>query len=339
MLKSGVFHLFETLNKKKVDQLYREAVEECVLAEELGFEGIHPAEHHFSKHYGIMPRTEIFLAYVAARTSRIKLAPQCIVSPLAEPLRLAEDCAMLDILSGGRFSFSCGAGYRKYEFDKLNFDIEENRERLREICDIVQKAWTGEKFSHQGKYYQYEDVQVVPTPLQQPHPDIWVTTANPSTIEWTIKHRHTVMATAGFSLKAFQKVLGIIHDSGIKPESSTVPFFKWLYVAETDEEARAVGQPAFVKTIAAFMQSGERLVEGLLKSIQMAEGEDKMARLSGEDIGAFICGSPETIIKELKPFVEAGGNYFIGGFNIGAIPTEQVRRSMELYAKDVMPNL
>lgn len=337
MLKSGIFHLFETLKMKSVEQVYHEAAEECIYAEELGYWGIHPAEHHFSEHYGIMPRTEIFLAYIAARTKKIKLSPQVIVSPLADPVRLAEDCAMIDVLSGGRFIFSCGAGYRKYEFEKLHLDIDTNRDRLKEICGIVEKAWSGKPVSHKGEFYEVNDAIVVPQPLHKP--DIWVTTATPASIEWAAKQGYTVMATAGFSLKAFQRDVAKMKECGVDSKKATIPFFKWIYVAETDAEAQKVGRDAFIKTISAFMVGGERLVEGLLKSIQMAEGEDKMRRLSGEDIGAFVCGSPETIVKELKPFVEAGGNYFIGGFNIGALPTAKIKRSMELFAREVMPKL
>ncbi len=337
MLRSGIFHLFETLKMKSVKQVYDEAIEECVYAEELGYEAAHPAEHHFSEHYGIMPRTEIFLAYLAAKTTRIKLAPQVIVSPLANPVRLAEDCAMIDVLSGGRFTFSCGAGYRGYEFAKMGLDIDTNRERLKEICEMMEKAWSGKPISHKGKYYEINDAIVVPQPLHKP--DIWVTTATPDSIKWGAQKGYTVVATAGFSLKAFQRDIKVLQDNGVNTKKATVPFFKWIYVADTEKEAQEVGRPAFIKTISAFMVGGERLVEGLLKSIQMAEGEDKMRRLSGEDIGAFVCGTPDRIVQELKPFVESGGNYFIGGFNIGALPTEKIQRSMELFAKEVAPRL
>src|SRR5207249_8666732 len=107
-------------------EFYRQAREESGYREELGFTATCPAEHHFSEHYGIMPRVELFLAWVASRTRRIKLWPMVIVAPLRNPIQLAEDLALIDNFSEGRVVASVGSGYRSYEFKPFAQEIGEN---------------------------------------------------------------------------------------------------------------------------------------------------------------------------------------------------------------------
>jgi alkanesulfonate monooxygenase SsuD/methylene tetrahydromethanopterin reductase-like flavin-dependent oxidoreductase (luciferase family) len=346
-METGLFYLFETLGKKSVTECYDQALDELCYAEELGFAAAHPAEHHFSNHYGIMPRVEMFLANLAGRTSRLGLRPSLIVAPLGDPLRMAEDCAMLDVLSHGRFTFSIGTGYRKYEFDKFGRDIQENGQRLRETAEIIQAAWTNERFSYQGEHFQYDDVCLVPKP-ERPDgsiPETWVSTATPDTMSWAAKNGFTVLHTAGFTIQAFTKAHGKYRaaalEHGRDPDAVKSPFFKWIFVAPTDEEALDVGCKAFLQTIKAFFVGGERLIALLTKSIELPADAptDMDSLLVSKALGAFVYGSPESVVEQLRPFVKAGGDYFVGGFNIGALPTQAIRRSMELYAGDVMPAL
>lgn len=346
-MKSGMFYLFETLGKKSVTDLYHQALGECCYGEELGFTGAHPAEHHFSTHYGIMPRVELFLAALSTRTTRLRLIPSVIVAALSDPVRLAEDSAMLDILSNGRFTYSIGAGYRKYEFAKLGVDVEENRSRLREAAEIAELAWKQEKFSYKGHHHQIEDLQIVPKPERKDGsvPEIWINTGTPDQLVWAAQRGYVVLPTAGFSVASFKKdrdtYVAESKQAGHNPAKIEAPFFKWIYVGETDQKAQETGQKAFLETIQAFFVGGERLIAQLTKRIQLPPemmGDPNKLLLS-PDLGAFVCGSPETVARQLRPFRDAGATYFIGGFNIGALPTEKVRRSMELYAKEVAPAL
>jgi len=183
-LRTGLFFLFETLGQMEPSVFYRQALEECIIGEEMGMYAACPAEHHFSSAYGIMPRVEHFCSYVAGATRTMKLWPMVIVAPLGHPIRLAEDTALIDQMSGGRFVFSVGSGYRPSEFRKFGQPMEENASRVQEITDLTVRLWTEEKVSHQGAHYAVEGVTLQPRPFQKPHPPVYLTTTRKDQIAW-----------------------------------------------------------------------------------------------------------------------------------------------------------
>lgn len=346
-MKAGAFTLFETIGKKSAARMFREAEEECQFLEEAGFEAVHPAEHHFSKEYGNLPRTELFLAKIAGKTSRLKLIPMVVLAPFTHPLRLAEDGALLDLLSDGRFTLSVGSGYRGKEFLGFGQEISQNSERTRETLEIVKKAWTEESFHHDGKFYKIPEISVYPKPVQKPHPPILLVTATPAHIQWAAERGFGILPTAGFTVELFKKdrehFVNSCRAAGQDPFKHESIAFKWIYVDDTDEKAREIGEKAFMDTFMAFFADGEKLVHTLLSRLQLGPDSPKQVSFdiltSEQHLMAFVYGSPDTVIKKLTPYRETGMTYFIGGFNIGALPTEMVRRSMERFVKYVLPNL
>ncbi|HIA00582.1 MAG TPA: LLM class flavin-dependent oxidoreductase, partial [Myxococcales bacterium] len=248
MIKAGMFQLFETLGQIDIGQAYRQCVDEAVFGEEIGFDAVCPAEHHFGANYGIMPQTEMFLSWVAARTSRIRLWPMVMVAPIHEPLRLAERVAMLDQFSQGRMVFSVGTGYRKYEFDGLGVDINDSTDRLRECMDICMQAFGDGKVNHQGKHFQVNDVEVFPKPYQSPRPPVYLTTARDDSVRWAASQGYGVLPAAGFSPFELKHTYDI-HDQVSREHGhgilETRPFFKWIYVDEDENRAREVAQNYF----------------------------------------------------------------------------------------------
>ncbi len=359
-IKAGLFYLFDTLGEKTPADFYREALQETVYGEELGFYATCPAEHHFSADYGIMPRVEHFLSYVAGCTSTIKLWPMVIVAPLGHPVRLAEDCAMIDQFSEGRFVFSVGSGYRKYEFDQFGQPIEENASRLREITDLTVRLWTEDEVHHDGEHYQANGVSLQPRPYQQPHPPVYVTTGRPDTIQWAAERGYGIVPAAGFNPQTlkheYDRYAAFAAAAG-RPDMEIKPFFKWIYVHEDNKTAVNVGTRHILRTLMAFAHGGGRLMSHLIgRSVETWGDDTKPSWLNSKldelmeagvtygDMAAsgwtpFVCGDPDHVAKALKPFVEAGGNYFIGGFKCGPMATEDVRNSMRLFAEEVLPQL
>ncbi len=350
-MRTGTFFLFESLGRKPVAQVYQDAEDEAVFAEELGFAGIHPAEHHFSDDYGIMPRVELFLAKLAGKTRRIRLIPMVTVAPLTDAVRMAEDAALLDHLCGGRSTLSVGSGYRAYEFESFGLNIDENRERTREALEVAKKAFTEERFSYEGKHYRYKDARVVPRPRQTPHMPIWLTTSSTSQVEWAAKQGFGVLPAAGWTWPLIKNDRDVYNraarEADLDPSKLDAPSFKWIYVAETDAKAREVARRAFMDTFSAFFVGGERLVQLLLKRIEIpgvdmsiASDPDRFFEfLSSEAMLVCVHGSPETVRSKLSPYQSCGVDYFVGGFSIGALPTEEIRKSMRLYAERVMPHI
>jgi alkanesulfonate monooxygenase SsuD/methylene tetrahydromethanopterin reductase-like flavin-dependent oxidoreductase (luciferase family) len=348
-MRTGMFLLFESLGKKPVAQVYRDAEEECVFAEEIGFAGVHPAEHHFSDDYGIMPHGELFLAKVAGRTRRIGLMPMVTVAPLHDALRLAEDSALLDQLCDGRYSVSVGSGYRAYEFEAFGWKIQETRDKTREALEVLRLAFTKDKFSFEGKHYRYKDVHLAPRPRHEL--PMYLTTSAPAQVEWAAQKGFGVLPAAGWSWPMIKEDRDLYaktaEAAGQDPRKHAAPIFKWVYVGETDAQARAVARQAFMETFGAFFMGGERLVRLLLERIKLPDATIETASdpekffelLTSDDFTVCVYGSPETVRQKLQPLASCGIDYFIGGFSIGALPSEEIRKSMRRYAEKVMPKI
>ena len=149
----------------------------------LGYDGVGFNEHHTSP-YGLMNSPNLLAASAAQRTKRIRLLIYGNLLPLHQPLRLAEELAMLDCLSRGRLICGIARGIPR-EYQVHNVPMEESRSRFEEAYDILMKAWTEEVFSHQGRHWSYRDVAIWPRPMQRPHPPVWMpVTGSKESIEW-----------------------------------------------------------------------------------------------------------------------------------------------------------
>ncbi|HEY7293805.1 MAG TPA: LLM class flavin-dependent oxidoreductase [Dehalococcoidia bacterium] len=157
---------------RSVGALYGQILDEIALAERLGFDTYFLAEHHFHE-YGVVPSPPVLLAAAAERTSRIRLGTAVAVLPFHEPVRLAEEVAMLDQLSGGRVALGVGSGYLAHEFAGFGVGPWEKRARFDEALAVLEQALGGEPFSHHGRYFHYQDLRLNVQPLQRPVP-LWV---------------------------------------------------------------------------------------------------------------------------------------------------------------------
>ena len=172
-------------------EVYADALEEARLADELGFEAVWLAEHHFSR-YGICPSLAVLAAAIARETRRVRIGTSVVVAPFAHPLRIAEEWAMVDILSGGRLEFGIGRGYQPKEFRGLGVSMEKTRERFDEAVEVIRRAWTDERVTFEGEFFQVRDLHVLPRPLQKPHPPLWTAAVSPDT--------YTLAARRGFKI-------------------------------------------------------------------------------------------------------------------------------------------
>jgi Coenzyme F420-dependent N5,N10-methylene tetrahydromethanopterin reductase and related flavin-dependent oxidoreductases len=153
-------------------KLYAEMLDEIRAAEELGFESAWLTEHHFLDD-GYCPSLLLTAAAIAASTKKVRIGTGILLMPLHDPIRVAEDAAVADLISGGRLILGLGLGYRKEEFDGFDVSLKSRKGRMEESIEILQKSWADEPFSLQGKYYQYENINVTPKPVQKPIP-IWI---------------------------------------------------------------------------------------------------------------------------------------------------------------------
>ncbi|MEY2465302.1 MAG: hypothetical protein QOH64_3440 [Acidimicrobiaceae bacterium] len=172
-MEFGLFTLFDFYaDRQEVAQYYRDTLDLVVLAEDLGYEAVWMGEEHFYA-FGICPSPQIFLTAVARHTERIRLGTAISLLPFENPLRKAEDFAMLDILSEGRLDFGVGRGSIAKHFKGFGIDAGESRDRYEESIAIIKQAWTGKEFSFDGQFWQVPPLTVSPPPLQRPHPPLY----------------------------------------------------------------------------------------------------------------------------------------------------------------------
>lgn len=185
-MKFGMFYLIQTNEPRTPESEHRrfwESVEEVIYAEEMGFEYAWFAEHHFVPDWSFSSTPEVTLAALSQRTSKMRLGFAVALLPIHHPLRLASQIATMDILSNGRIDFGAGRSKNLWQLSPYGIGLEEGRGRMVESLSIIPRMWTEEVFSHQGQYFQIPPREVVPKPVQQPHPPMWAACTQEDTFE------------------------------------------------------------------------------------------------------------------------------------------------------------
>ena len=173
-MKVGVLQFFSWPGRHgPLEDVYARALERIEIMDRGGFDAVWLAEHHFTT-FSVCPSVHMLGTLAAARTKRLRIGTAVSLAALYHPLRLAEEVALLDMLSGGRVNWGAGRGFAHSEFNAFGVPPEESAERFREAVEIVLQAWTQERFSFQGTHFNFDDIEVLPKPLQQPHPPIWM---------------------------------------------------------------------------------------------------------------------------------------------------------------------
>src|SRR5262249_25584344 len=169
-MKFGVLQFF-SWPERRVDlaTVYARALDRIEIMDSGGYDAVWLAEHHFSS-FSVFPSVHMVGTLAAARTRRLRLRTAVSLAPLYHPLRLAEEVALLDQLSGGRVNWGAGRGFARVEFEAFGVPPEESASRFRETVEIVLRAWTEERLNFAGRHFRFDDLEVLPKPLQQPHP-------------------------------------------------------------------------------------------------------------------------------------------------------------------------
>ncbi len=183
-MRFGTYYFLQAPPSLTHAEVFRRELEQMAWTEELGFDSIWLTEHHFIE-YGLSVSPAVLAAAVAMRTQRVRIGLAAAILPFHDPVRLAEEMAMVDILCGGRLDVGVGRGNRPVEFEGYRVPQIENRERFEEALAIMIGVWTRERFSYAGRHYAIPEVRVIPKPLQQPHPPLYVVCTSPDTIEAT----------------------------------------------------------------------------------------------------------------------------------------------------------
>jgi alkanesulfonate monooxygenase SsuD/methylene tetrahydromethanopterin reductase-like flavin-dependent oxidoreductase (luciferase family) len=334
--------------------LYSRYLDELEYADKLGFDGIAVNEHHQSA-YGLMPSPNIMAAALTRRTERARIMVLGnAIGIRGNPLRVAEEIAMLDLMSGGRIDsgFVRGIGW---EYFGHSINPTRSRSRFDEAHDLIIRSWTSEEmFAWYGENYEYRYVNIWPRPLQSPHPPIYIPGAGSTeTMKFCAARHYTYMsvyAPTQIVRRWFDGYRQAATDLGYVPDPEKIAFSVPIYVADTDSRAHEEARPALEFLYhKALKQTPEMLTPpgymspGSLRGVLMS-GMHGFRTSSYEDLlaaGQAVVGSPATVASRLRELYDELGGFgqLIGLFAIGPSTHEQVTRSSELFATEVIPEL
>jgi alkanesulfonate monooxygenase SsuD/methylene tetrahydromethanopterin reductase-like flavin-dependent oxidoreductase (luciferase family) len=328
---------------KRQEQCFLEALAEVEAAVALGFDAVWFTEHHFALH-GLNSGLTAWLAAVAMRTRRMRIGSTVFVLPYWDPIRLAEDAATVDILSGGRLEFGAGTGYRLDEFKGFNIPPEISRERGRECLEVILRLWTGEPVTFKGKYHELNEVAIRPIPTQKPHPPIWWPGQSPETLEYIARHGYNWMSAATLAtvttiVERRRRLAELLRSCGRSIDDIGIYVHVPTYVANaTREEIRRVTEPGiqWFRHSAMWYTAGPTPGGGTIYHPGGVAAPFDYESFYDND--SFF-GDPETCFRKIERLWRAlRPTDLVFLFKMGQ-SDDQVMSSMELFAREVMPRV
>lgn len=320
-----------------LQQMFETRLKVVEAYDRLGFRCYHPAEHHFTP-LGIGAAPSVWLSAVAQRTKRLRFGPLIYAVPFTHPVRLAEEIAMLDHMSGGRLEMGFGRGASPIELAYCGYDAETADKTFREGLAVVLAALTSDRLTFEGERFQFDDVPVHLRPLQQPHPPLWYGLHSLDSADRVARQGWNVVtnerpSASGKLLHHFREVWRDVR--GKRAPYPLMGLARHIVVAESDEQALAIARRAYTKWLDSFLW--------LFKLHGKAPQHWEQSRTfdilrDAEERG--VAGSPRTVIEWLSAHIEATGtNYIVGQHQFGDMTLAETLSSIELYAREVMPEL
>jgi alkanesulfonate monooxygenase SsuD/methylene tetrahydromethanopterin reductase-like flavin-dependent oxidoreductase (luciferase family) len=335
---------------QRYDQLWRE----LALCDELRFDFGFTVEHHFNPNESWMPSPSIYCTAAAARTRKMRHGPMGFVAPLYDPLRIAEDAAVLDNLLHGRLELGLVSGIVPDFFGPYRADFNNRRALANETLAFIKKAFSTEgSFSFAGPFHQYENVTLSVKPLQKPHPPLWMHSRDADTLAFLAQEGvHTgylFLVPRHEVAPRYREYLRLWHAARHEGKPN-IGYWVLVYVDETDEKAVAKAKQyftyCFTKVFGTRADGGigyQRLAENFMKrndpgGAEIARHAADLEYLTRRNL-AFV-GSPRTVAEQIKAAgAEGSFNTVLGEFNIGDIADEDLMRSIRLFGTEVIPAL
>ena len=305
---------------------YESYIASVIEAEALGYHGNFLVEHHFTG-MGQVSASLNLLTFLAARTSRIRLGTAVVVLPWHNPVLIAEQAATLDLLSGGRFDFGVGKGYRFSEFDGFRIPIEEASERFEEAMTVIRAAWTTQgRFSHRGKRWQFENIVVEPATIQRPHPPFWMAAGRPESLRAAARDGYNLLLdqfqTVDVALERLAIYRATLDERGGAWNPMDAAVARALYIAETPTE-REAAVAARIRQL-TFMNAHGQSADGTRRSSMVSDDD----LLKATEQGVLI-GTPAEIIDRLRKLEDGGVGY--------VLLSPQTAGAIRAFAEKIMP--
>jgi alkanesulfonate monooxygenase SsuD/methylene tetrahydromethanopterin reductase-like flavin-dependent oxidoreductase (luciferase family) len=318
-------------------EVYRRRLDDLAYADEIGLDCAFTAERHFMAHYRASAPTA-WLGAASQRTRRIRLGVLAYTLPLHSPVRLAEEVAVLDHLSGGRLEVGLGLGHRQEELVAIGIDPTKRIPIFQERLAIMQALWSGGQVTVESEHDTVREVAINPTPLQEPHPPLWYAGGAPGAASWAGSYgmslavgfaplRDLVAATAAF--KAGCLARNEVPDDAPLPGEGRIALMRHLYLAESDERTRAEMTDDLLRLHDLHQSAGEGA-----RADRRAAAAEEADRLIRDEV--YLAGGPETVARRIALAHRGiGAGLFLGNPYAAGIDDERVKRTMRLLATDV----
>jgi alkanesulfonate monooxygenase SsuD/methylene tetrahydromethanopterin reductase-like flavin-dependent oxidoreductase (luciferase family) len=265
-MKLGVLQFFSWPERRvNMATVYARALERIEIMDRTGYDAVWLAEHHFSG-FSVCPSVHMVGTLAAARTQRLRIGTAVSLAPFYHPLRLAEEVALLDVLSGGRVNWGAGRGFARVEFTAFGVPPEESTSRFRETVEIVLRAWTEEKLSFAGQHVHFDDVEVLPKPAQLPHPPVWMAAASEGAIDWAagrgfsiLMDPHSSGPEIGVKRRHYAEKLAA---SGFSEPGRDIPIARLVAIAGNARKAMDVARSGAEWILNSYLGAQHRPVMG-----------------------------------------------------------------------------
>jgi luciferase family oxidoreductase group 1 len=312
-MKFGTLQFFGWPERRTpIAEVFHRAIERIEVMDKTGYDAVWLAEHHFTG-YSVCPTPHVMAAHVASRTRRLRIGTGVSLAAFYHPLRLAEEIALLDILSNGRVNWGAGRGFDPTEFRAFGVNVEESGKRFHEAVEIVHAAWQNERLTYHGEYWHFDNVEVLPKPQQSPYPPTWLAAGSEGAIKWAGKRGYSIMlgphATFAENQQHLQLYQQELSRHGFSCDGREVPIARFIAVAATDAEAEEVARSGTQFLTKTYMNAGKATrPESQAQSVLVMDERKKIERYIDSVV---IHGTPEKVIDKLQQLEAEGQLHYL----------------------------
>lgn len=347
-MKFDIFYQLPASSTQKTVDRYRELIAEAVEADRLGFSTVWLAEVHFARRFSTMPTPMLLLAAIAAKTQRLRLGLAVNLLPLHHPLQIAEETATLDVISAGRAEFGAGRGAFPLNYRGYGVGIESSRELFEEGLELIKGAWTGERLTFHGKHFNLDGIEVIPKPVQQPHPPIRLAANSPDTFKFAGQHGYPIFAggpvnpipVLGERLELYKRALA---DAGRVAPPDWLAGLAMVFVGRDKASVRAAVEPSlrnYFRSVAEIAEP-QTLVPQFQAEFEKARNRLLTMQFETVDATMGVYGDPEYCADRIRQLSQQFGfDRLVCWFETGGLIGHQnVLAAMRQFAEKVMPRL
>ncbi len=308
-MKCGVLQFFSWPERRvSLPTVYERALQRIAIMDQTGYDAVWLAEHHFTT-YSVCPSVHLMGLHVASRTKHLRIGTGISLAALYHPLRLAEEVALLDVLTGGRVNWGAGRGFDPTEFAAFGVPQEESAARFREAVDIVLAAWNNERLTWQGDYWQFADIEVLPKPLQQPHPPTWIAAGSLDAMRWAASRGHSIMMgphthaqDIAQQREAYRQALEAY---GYSIVGRDIPMARLIAVAETDTAAKAIARQGAQWLVNSYVNPSKAAnAATALAGTRLHTGGPPFDPVEHYMDGVILHGSPARLVDQIQQLQE-----------------------------------